>query len=704
MQRRIDNQPTHEYEGFELRIGRPMPFGATRVPHGINFSIFSRHATACTLVLYEVGDPQPFIEIPFPEEFRVGDVFTMVVFEINSESIEYGFRMDGPYRPHEGYRFDAEKVLIDPYARAVSGREVWGETPEPNQWHHHTSRIISNDYDWGSDRSPQIPIEDLVIYEAHVRGFTRHETSGVKYPGTFAGLREKTPYLKELGVNCIELMPIFEFDEFEYDRTNPETGERLYNYWGYSSIGFFAPKAGFAATGHLHMQSDELKTFIKDLHREGIEVILDVVFNHTAEGNELGPTISFRGIDNRTYYMLAPDGRYLNFSGTGNTMNCNNPVVRMMVLDCLRYWVSEYHIDGFRFDLASILGRDQNGYPLANPPLLEALAHDPVLARCKLIAEAWDAGGLYQVGSFPAYDRWAEWNGKYRDAIRRWLKGDYGLAWEVAERLQGSPDLYQGRGASASINFITAHDGFTLRDLFSYNEKHNYANGEDNRDGTNENYSWNGGVEGATDNPEIIALRCRMIKNAAAILLMSRGVPMILMGDEMGRTQHGNNNTYCHDAPFNWLDWSLLEHQQDIFYFFQQCIHFRKAHHVLRSKDHFYHYDRVGSGYPDISWHGLDAWRPDWGEHTLTLAFMLDGAHADNGETPDNSIYMAMNMHWENHHFEIPALPEGMRWHRFADTAAEEGEEICVPGKEPRLKDQHYIEVGARSVVILVGR
>ena len=491
----------------------------------------------------------------------------MVVFDLNYEEIEYGFRMGAAQPKVERgkpghHRFDTSQMLLDPYASAIGGRDVWGQTPDWDKPYPHRGRIVNDDFDWGSDRPLEIPTEKMVVYEMHVRGFTRHPSSGIKHPGTFAGLREKIPYLKDLGVNCVELMPIYEFDEFDGSRTHPETGERLFNYWGYSTVGYFAPKAGYAATGNAQdgtMVADELMTLVKDLHKNGIEVMLDVVFNHTAEGNEFGPTISFRGIDNVTYYMLTPEGYYFNFSGTGNTLNCNNPVVRGMVLDALRYWAAEYHIDGFRFDLAAILGRDQDGAPMLNPPLLEVLAHDPVLAKCKLIAEAWDAGGLYQVGSFPAFGRWSEWNGKYRDTLRRWIKGDGGLASELALRLQGSPDLYASRGPTASINFITCHDGFTLMDMVSYNDKHNEANGENNNDGANDNNSWNSGWEGETDDPEIKALRFRQMKNAFALLMVSQGVPMLLMGDEMGHTQRGNNNLYCHDNELSWLDWNLLE-------------------------------------------------------------------------------------------------------------------------------------------------
>jgi glycogen operon protein len=703
---RIDIQPTHTYEGFRLRPGRPFPFGASFVPGGVNFSVFSRHATACTLVLFERGERQPYAEIPFPDEFRIGNVFTMVVFDLGYENIEYGFRMAGPWDPVHGQRFDPTKVLLDPYAKVISGRDVWCQTPDWNDSFQHRGRFVYDDFDWEDDHPLETPIEDLVIYEMHVRGFTRHSSSAVKHPGTFAGIQEKIPYLKELGTNCVELLPIFEFDEYENSHPHPETGELLLQYWGYSTVGFFAPKAGYAATGKFDMQVDELKALIKELHRNGIEVILDVVFNHTAEGNEYGPYISFRGIDNQTYYMLTPGGYYYNFTGCGNTLNCNNPIVRSMVLDCLRYWASEYHVDGFRFDLAAVLGRDPFGAPLANPPLLETLAFDPVLAKCKLIAEAWDAGGLYQVGSFPAYGRWAEWNGKYRDDIRKFLKGDLGTAGGMAQRIQGSPDLYAwgGRGATASINFITAHDGFTLMDLVSYNDKHNWANGESNGDGSNDNYSWNCGWEGPTDDPAINALRHRQIKNALAMLMVSQGVPMILMGDEVGRTQQGNNNTYCLDNELNWLDWRLLESHHDLFRFFKTMIAFRRAHPVLRNKEHFRNQDYMGTGYADITWHGTQAWNADWSGTSRVLGFMLDGLHAKGGTTKDDYLYVAINMHWEGLTFELPQLPGALQWHIFANTGVREPEDVWEPGSEPLLSDQRHFLLGDRSVAILAGR
>jgi isoamylase len=701
---RVDTYPTHEYKGYKFRAGKPFPFGATAMHGGVNFSIYSSHAANCTLVLFEKGQPQPRVEIPFPDAFRIGDVWSMIVFDLDYENIEYGYRLDGPFDPEEGHRFDPSKILLDPYARAIGGRDIWGVPPDWTNAYQHRARLVYDDFDWDEDHPLETPMEDLVIYEMHVRSFTRHPSSGVKFPGTFAGLRQKISYLKELGVNCVELMPIYEFDEWENGKVHPDTGEQLFNYWGYSTVGFFAPKSGYAATGKLDMQVDELKALVKELHRNGIEVFLDVVFNHTAEGNEQGPYISFKGIDNKTYYMLTPEGYYFNFSGTGNTLNCNNPVVRNMVLDCLRYWASEYHIDGFRFDLASILGRDPWGAPLSNPPLLESLAFDPILAKCKLIAEAWDAGGLYQVGSFPAYGRWAEWNGKYRDAIRRYLKGDAGMVSEMAQRLAGSPDLYATRGPTASINFITAHDGFTLLDMVSYNDKHNDANGEGGRDGANDNHSWNCGWEGPTEDPGINALRRRQIKNALALLLVSQGVPMILMGDEVGRTQYGNNNAYNHDSELTWLDWSLVNANADLFRFARNLIAFRHAHPVLRNRWHLGGLSPNGGGYPDISWHGTTAWVPDWSGGSRALAFMLAGKKADDSTAQDDLVYVAMNTHWEGLWFELPRLPEHLRWHVFANSGAPGSEDIWEQGQEPMLDDQSGLLVAGRSVVIIVGK
>jgi glycogen operon protein len=689
---RIDAYPADRIGEYPVRPGRPLPFGATRVPGGVNFSIFSNHASAVTLVLFRRGEREPYAELPFPPCYRIGGVYAMTVFGIDPETTEYGYRVEGPFDPERGHRFDPTAVLIDPYARVLSGRDSWGCERAP-----YRSGIAYDDFDWEQDRPLNIPAEDLVVYELHVRGFTQHPSSGVRNPGTYAGLTEKIDYLRDLGVNCVELMPMFEFDELDNMRSNPETGEPLHNYWGYSTLGFFAPKAAYAATGTRAMQDDEFKNLVKQLHRAGIEVILDVVFNHTAEGNEYGPTLSFRGLDNGTYYMLTPEGYYYNFSGTGNTLNCNNPVVRGFILDCLRYWASEYHVDGFRFDLAAILGRSTDGSVLGNPPVLETLANDPVLRDCKLIAEAWDAAGLYQVGSFPDYLRWSEWNGRYRDSLRKFIKGEMGTVGDMAARITGSADLYGRRGVTASVNFITAHDGFTLADLVSYNGKHNDANGENNSDGDNNGISWNCGREGPTDDPGVLALRARQTRNALLILLCSWGIPMILGGDEAGRTQQGNNNAYCQDSPLSWFDWELTERNADLVRFVRCAIAFRQAHQALR-------HSRGGDGdsawFPTLSWHGIRAWDADWSGINRLIAVMFysstDGGH--------DCVYLAANSYWEPLTVELPALPDGAVWHRFADTSLASPQDAAEPGQEPPLADQFSIRVAERSAVALVAR
>lgn len=691
---RIDEYSTHELNGVKYRCGRVLPFGASFTGGGgINFSIFSRGAVSCELLLYHYGEPEPFLVIPFPEEFRLGSVFTITVYDLPYDQLEYGYRFDGPFDPERGDRFDKSKILLDPYAKLVSGRNKWGREPDWSDAFQHRGCVILEDFDWEGDKPLERPLKDLIIYEAHVRSFTQDKSSGVKYRGTYAGLIEKIPYLKELGVNCVELLPVFEFDEFENSRVID--GERLYNYWGYSTVCFYAPKAGYAAGASLGLAAEELKNLVKQLHKNGIEILLDVVFNHTAEGNEQGPYISYRGIDNKTYYLLTPEGYYYNFSGCGNTMNCNNALVRNCILDCLRYWVTDYHIDGFRFDLASILSRDQNGAPMTSPPLLETLAHDAILGRTKLIAEAWDAGGLYQVGSFPAWGRWAEWNGKYRDCVRRFVKSGAECGPELLQRIQGSPDLYSNRCAEASINFITCHDGFTLNDMVSFNGKHNLRNGENNNDGANDNDSWNCGAEGDTDDPEILALRSRQIKNAAALLLLSRGVPMLLAGDEFRNTQFGNNNAYCQDNLISWLDWNALERNRDTFLFFKKLIAFRKAHPVLRRADYFT--GRNSSGYPELSFHGERAWQLDERAPFLAFGFLFAEPDADYHTGGDAFIYCGVNAHWEPHRLELPQLPEGMKWKLAADTA-----DSTKDGQE-ELTDQSGIVLVPRSLKLLIG-
>lgn len=692
---RIDVYPTHFHDSYALRPGPPLPFGASLVAGGVNFSVFSRHATACSLVLFQ-SDGDILAEIPFLDEFRVGDVFAMTVFDLDPEECEYGFRLEGPFDPAKGLRFERSKILLDPMAHCITGRDVWGRGAEDQRGTVYRSRLIPEDFDWEGDQPLHLPFEDLVIYEAHVRGFTRSPSAGVTYPGTFAAIREKVAYLKELGINCLELLPIFQFNEREVDRINPQTKETLFNYWGYNTIGFYAPHASFAATAAMGTQVDEFKALVKELHRNGIEVLLDVVFNHTAEGNEHGPTLSFRGLDNSTYYMLTPQGEYLNYSGCGNTFNCNHPVVRDFVLNCLRYWVSEFHIDGFRFDLASILGRAADGTPLANPPLLEALAMDPILSKTKLIAEAWDAGGLYQVGTFPSYGRWAEWNGKFRDCVRRALKSDAGQMRELAQRLLGSPDIYPTRGPTASINFVTCHDGFTLADLVSYNDKHNEANGEENRDGANDNHSWNCGAEGATTDAGILELRRRQMKNALTILFLSQGVPMLLMGDEIGRSQQGNNNTYCQDNPLNWMDWTLVETNQELLQFCRGLIAFRHRHPVLRRRVHVGTLSEFGDGI-EVSWHGTMVNRPDWSDHNRVLALVLTAADGDRLDV----LYVALNLYWEPVEFELPAPPPHYCWQRCVNTGLPAPDDLWAPGTDSAAVRSPTVTLVGRSIVVL---
>ena len=694
----IDTFPTNRIKHLQYRVGRVFPFGASLVEGGgVNFSIFSKEATGCTLVLYHQGMKKPFVEIPFPDSFRVGNVYTMLVFGLDFETVEYGYRFDGPFDPEHGLWFDRKKVLLDPYAKAVSGRNVWGKTPDPKDPFQHRGQIVREDYDWEGDKPLEIPQKDLVIYEMHVRSFTAHPSGNVKYKGTFAGIIEKIPYLKELGVNCVELMPIFEFDEFENYRV--VNGRPLLNYWGYSTVDFFAPKAGYATSAPFGMEVDELKHMIRSLHENGIEVILDVVFNHTAEGNERGPYISYRGIDNRTYYLLTPQGYYYNFSGCGNTMNCNNAVVRSVILDCLRYWVASYHVDGFRFDLASILTRDESGAPMSDAPLLESLAHDAVLGKTKLIAEAWDAGGLYQVGDFSECSRWSEWNGKYRDCVRHFIKGDAGYAPEMYRRISGSEDLYDERTPEASVNFITCHDGFTLYDLVSYNEKHNEANGEDNRDGSDDNASWNCGAEGETKDPEIHRLRLRQMMNATSLLLTSRGVPMLLSGDEFANTQYGNNNAYCQDNEISWLDWDRLAQYRELFAFTKNMIAFRKAHPVLRIDRYENCYN--ATGYPELSFHSLKPWELDPNAPNLCFAYLYAEDHIKFRTPADTFLYICVNAHWEAHDFALPLLPDAHHWRIAADTYAGVA---YVPGEEIPFNSLTQITLQPRSVTILISR
>ena len=687
MPRTIHLVPMDTISGFDVRPGFYEINGATAIPGGVNFTVYSHGAYSIELLLFKRRAQEPFAVLPFRQSYRIGNVYSMIVFKLDIEEFEYAYRVDGPYEPEKGLIFDRTKYLLDPYAKAVTGQSRWGDTTPWGQ--HYKARVVKDDFDWEDTHLPLIPMEDLIIYELHVRGFTKDASSGVLHPGTFAGLREKLPYLKRLGVNAVELMPIFEFDEMQNYRE--VDGNKLYNYWGYNSVSFFAPNTSYTATTEYNREGNELKNLIQDFHREGIEVFLDVVFNHTAEGNEQGPFFSFKGFDNNIYYLLTPDGKYYNFSGCGNTLNCNHPIVHQMILDCLRYWVTTYRIDGFRFDLASILGRNEDGSPMNKPPLLQAMAFDPILGDVKLIAEAWDAGGLYQVGSFPAWNRWAEWNGRYRDDIRRYLKGDAGMAQAAAQRLVGSRDIYEPQSRkNASVNFITCHDGFTLWDLYSYNEKHNEKNGEHNMDGANDNNSWNCGAEGDTRDPAVNALRRRMVRNAFALLMCSRGIPMFLAGDEFCNTQFGNNNAYCQDNITSWLDWNLLEKNQEIFNFFQHMIRFRMEHRILRTNLS----DGV-SGFPDISFHGVTPWRQEpYSDHDRYVGVLFAGWERETGP---QVIYVASNAYWEELQVELPQLPASMCWELVTDTFEEE----LLPGR--RLSGTG-IAIRPRSVMIFVGR
>lgn len=686
--------PLDVVEGFKIRPGFFRMYGACVASNGVSFTINSHGATRCTLLLFKPQAPKPYARIPFPDSYRIGDTYSMLVYDIKPDEFEYAFSFDGPYEPAKGLLFNEENVLLDPYSRAVTGQRKWGEKPEGGKDFEYRARVVKSSFDWGNIKQLEQPFEDLVIYEIHVRGYTKDKSSGVSAPGTFAGLKDKIPYLKDLGINAVELMPIFEFDEMESARV--VDGVQLYNYWGYNTVSFFAPNTSYAFNEEHNHEGDELKSLIKALKENGIEVILDVVFNHTAEGNEMGPCFSFKGIDNNVYYMLTPDAHYYNFSGCGNVMNCNHPVVRSFIIDCLRHWAIEYRVDGFRFDLASILGRDQNGAPMANPPILESLAFDPVLGKMKLIAEAWDAGGLYQVGSFPSWNRWAEWNGRYRDDMRSFLKGDDGMAGNAITRITGSRDLYspESRGHKASVNFLTCHDGFTLYDLYSYNEKHNEKNGWNNTDGDNNGHSWNCGAEGETDDPNVNGLRRRLIKNAFAALLCSRGPAMFFAGDEFCNTQFGNNNAYCQDNIISWLDWSRLEEFKEIHDFVRHMIQFRKEHPILRKMT-----KPSSCQLPEISVHNGTPFNASTDYKTKLIGIMYAGRNEE--DTEDDIVFYCMNAYWEPLVMQLPVFPNGKHWHVDTNTNAEyfDGEDFT---EKTELLGVNTIRVPARTTIILV--
>ena len=687
--KRIDEFPTHKKNGIHYKPGRPIPFGAELVSDEcVNFSIYSKDATSCELLLYKLGAKKPFLTIPLTDEFRVGSVYSVMVFDLDWENTEYGYRFDGPRDHAKGYRFDPTKILLDPYAKMVSGRDVWHERTYGDSEFQRRGRIIREDYNWEGDRPLEIPPKDLVIYEMHVRGFTRHESSGVKYKGTFAGIVEKIPYLKELGINCVELMPVFEFEEFI-----PCLTDEYCNYWGYVTYNYFSPKNGYSHTGPLALAVDEMKHMIKQLHQNGIAVILDIVFNHTGEYGDDGEHISFRGIDNRTYYIMNEDGSYSNYSACGNTLNCNNPVVRSFIIDSLRYWVSSYHVDGFRVDEAPIFVRGQDGTPMLSPPLLESLMDDPILSRSMLISEGWDPAGLYTIGEFSS--TWADWNPRTRDTVKRFIKGGAEDGPGVIRTIEGSPDMFPHGTPTSSVNYIVSHDGFTLYDSVSYQETHNETNAFTSpMDHEYDNCSWNCGAEGETDDPEINALRRRQMKNAMTILLLSRGIPMFWAGDEFANTQFGNNNAFSQDTEISWLDWTRLEKYADVFEYVKTLIAFRKAHPVIR-RDSFFEGEN-SSGYPELSWHGEKPWELNRDQPFLVFGFMYAEPAADFGTKRDSFIYCAVNEHWEEHTFELPVLPEKMKWRTVLYSGDPENE---AAGKVCR----ESIRLMPRSVMLLLG-
>jgi glycogen operon protein len=681
--------------------GRPLPLGTTPFADGVNFALLCRHGTRVWLVLSPADSNAPFAEVELdPHSNRTGNHWHVFVHDL-PPAFRYGWRVDGPPGPYN--RYDPSIVLLDPAATLITGGGPWGSQCEVTTKHSVRRGLYFRGprYDWNDDSPPLTPLEDSIVYELHVRGFTCHPSADVKHPGTYAGLLEKIPYLKWLGVTAVELLPIHEFDECDCPFTNPFTGERLRNYWGYNSIAFAAPKAGYAATVAGHGQVREFRDMVKAFHAAGIEVILDVVFNHSGEGDDRGRTYSFRGLDNELYYLLAPDGSYLNYTGCGNTLNCNHPIVRDLLLTCLRYWVGHMHVDGFRFDLASVFGRDRFGNVMVDPPVVETITEDGVLADTKLIAEPWDAAGLYQVGKFPFGRRWSEWNGHYRDDVRRFWRGDPETVCGLATRLCGSSDLYEpsGRKPVHSINFVTCHDGFTLNDLVSYERKHNAANGEQNRDGSDANWSWNCGVEGPTTDPAVRRLRQRQARNLMATLLLSQGVPMLLGGDEFLRTQRGNNNAWCQDDETSWVDWTLAEKNRDFLRFVREMIALRKRHPALRRRSFLF--GAEGGLRPDIAWHGLEPNKPDFSPAARTLAYTLDGTQT--GREPDRDFYVGINGDRERPApFRVAKSPSGRPWRRVVDTSLAPPQDIVAEGTGPVVPAGATYRLPPLAVAVLI--
>jgi len=691
---------------IEVLPGRPYPLGATVMGNGVNFSVFSAHATSVQLLLFDRYDqPLPTHAISLnPQRNKTFYYWHAFVRGVGDGQV-YGYRVDGPYQPEEGLRFTPSKVLLDPYARAVAYGDNYSRAEAVGFGDNTASALKSvvvdlSDYDWEGDEPLQRPMSETVIYETHVRSLTADPSSGVEHPGAFSGLIEKIPYLYSLGITAVELLPVQQFDEQEFLHVNPLTGQRLSNYWGYAPLGYFAPHLRYATPGSdgsrdARRAVDEFRDMVKALHRAGIEVILDVVYNHTGEGDELGPTICFRGLENVAYYMLKPDRRYyLNYSGCGNTVNGNHSVVRRLIRESLRYWVQEFHVDGFRFDLASVLSRNERGEPVADAPILWEIESDPVLAGTKLIAEAWDAAGLYQQGSFTG-DRWAEWNGHFRDDLRRFVRGDRDTVRHLAWCMTGSFDVFRHKPSYVShrsINYLTCHDGLTLHDLVSYNRKHNQGNGQNNSDGTDLNYSWNCGVEGPSENPTVLALRQRQMCNLIALLMTARGTPMLLGGDEMARSQGGNNNAYCQDNAVSWYDWGLSEKNAGIVRFVRGMIAFRRRHRTLTA-DHTLDGRSYEVALTDgVTFHGVKQVQPDWGYSSHSLAVHFHGVSADVG------VYIIANAFWEPLTFE---LPPNIAWRRVVDTALPSPNDLVEEEDAEVLLEPRYT-AAPRSVVILV--
>ena len=689
---------------FTVERGQPHPLGATPDAQGVNFSLFSERASAVELLLFDQHDsPEPVQVISLDAKVHRTFHFWHAYVRGLRPGIPYAYRVDGPSDLHgRGDRFNRNKVLLDPYTRGNTNT-LWNRAdacgPEDNLATSMRSVVIdTSGYDWEGDTPLNRPMRETIIYEMHVGGFTRSPSSGAAQPGTFAAVVEKIPHLKELGVTAVELLPVFAFDETEVKQVSRD-GTPLKNYWGYDPVSFFAPQGSYCVSPETGSHISEFRDMVKALHKAGLEVILDVVFNHTTEGNHQGPTINFRGLDNGIYYHLVPGDKayYMDYSGCGNTLNCNHPVVDRMILDTLQFWVREMHVDGFRFDEGSILSRAEDGTPMAHPPVVWHIELSRTLADTKVIAEAWDAAGLYQIGYYPGY-RWAEWNGRFRDDVRRFVRGDRGLVGAVAARIAGSADLYEASGHLPinSVNFITCHDGFTLNDLVSYNAKHNEANGEGNRDGNDDNLSWNCGTEGDTDDPAVEGLRERQIKNFAAILLLSQGVPMFVAGDEVRRTQRGNNNAYCQDNPLSWFDWALLEKHAGVFHFFKEMIAFRKRHPGLQ-RGSFFAGEVNARGLPDIAWHGCRLGAPGWNDPTSrVLAFTMGGAEGDT------DLHVMLNMDEGGLEFDLPTV-SGRAWHRAVDTALPSPEDAAKSGAEVRVTGERYL-VNSRSAVVLISK